>query len=244
MTATRVIAVASAKGAPGATTTALAMAAGAVDRMVLAELDPDGGVLAARRTLSFEPGLISLAAALLRGGHDAVAHTQALSDRVRALVAPSSAAQVRAAVTACGDALVPALRAVGGTVVVDCGRLAAGSVALPVAAAADVTTVVLRPTVEDVAVARDRIPMLREADVTPLVVLTDGGPYGDTEVSAAVDAPVIARLPWDGRTADALNGRVAHRRLARTRLVRAARSLLATLAAMEVEDGDAAVRSA
>lgn len=238
------VAVASIKGAPGATTTVLAMAAvwPSGDPLLVAELDPDGGVLAARRALGFEPGLVSLAAALRRGTADARDHTQPLTDRVRALVAPSIAEQVRVSVAAAGDALWPALLATcDGNVVVDCGRLSPASVVIGVAREADVTLIVARPRLEDVALARDRIPLLRRAGIDPMIVLIDDGPYLARDVAAALGAAVAARLPVDHRAADALNGLGAHHRLARSPLLRSVRGLRDDLG-IGAEPADASTR--
>lgn len=235
------VAVGSVKGAPGATTTALAIAAvwPAGRPLLVAELDPDGGVLAARRGLGFEPGLVGLAAALRRGTGDALAHTQPLNDAARVLVAPSTAEQVRLSIAAAGDALWPALRAAcAGDVVVDCGRMSTASPAVGVAREADATAIVTRPRLEDVALARDRVPALRQAGIDPMIVLTDDGPYRAGEVAEAVGARVIARLPIDHRTANALNGLTAHHRLTRSRLLRGVRRLLEDLdAAVDRPDG-------
>ena len=58
------VVVAGGKGAPGATTTALGLAsAWTGQQRVVVEGDPDGGVLAARLGLGYEPGLVTVAAA-------------------------------------------------------------------------------------------------------------------------------------------------------------------------------------
>ena len=111
------IAFASAKGSPGVTTAVAALAATwPADReLVVAEVDPAGGDLVVRFDLATEPGLVSLAAAGRRelGPDTLVAHTQDLAGagarrRVRprrVLVAPVSADQAAAALTALRGAL-------------------------------------------------------------------------------------------------------------------------------------------
>lgn len=223
------IALGSVKGAPGVTTTALAMAAvwPASRPLLVAELDPDGGVLAARRGLGFEPGLLGLAAGLLRGSGGADTHTQPLGDHVRVVVAPSTAEQVRAAITAAGDGLWSALgAATSGDVLIDAGRLTASSPAVAVLRHAEHTLLLARPRLEDIALVRDRVGPLRRADIEPHLVLIDDGPYRTDEVAEAVGAPVAGRLPFDNRTADALNGVTAHSRIARSRLLRSVRQLV------------------
>lgn len=228
------IALGSVKGAPGVTTTVLAIAAVWPEHrpLVVVEADPDGGVLAARRALGFDPGLVGLAASCRRGSTDVSAHSQPLSDSVRLVVAPSTAAQVRASLAAAGRDLWPALTS-DSDVVFDCGRLTLASPAIELAACADHTLVLARPTLEDIALVRDRIAPLRSVGITPRIVLIDDGPYRTDEVGAAVDAPVVARLPIDHRAADALNGVAAHHRLHRSRLLRAARALVDDLTAAD-----------
>lgn len=224
------VALGSVKGAPGVTTTVLAMAAiwPPHRRLVVAELDPDGGVLAARRNLTFDPGLVSAVAAL-RGARGVGDHLQPLGEGVRALVAPSTTEQVRAAVTAAGDALLPALTDVGDDVLVDAGRLGTTSPTLAIASAADVLLLLARPRVEDIVLVRDRVQVLQRSGAEPQLVLVDDGPYRSDEVAGAVGAPVLTRLPVDLRTADALNGRTPRHRVARSRLLRSASALVSGL---------------
>lgn len=225
------IAVGSVKGAPGVTTTVLAMAAvwPAGRPLLVVEIDPDGGVLAARRGLGFEPGLVGLTAASRRGGIDITAHSQALSDTVRVVVAPSTAVQVHASLAAAGDTLWTTLTGYG-DVLLDCGRLSTSSPAITLAARADHAIVLGRPRLEDIALIRDRIAPLRADGMAPRVVLIDDGPYRTDEVAVAVDAPVAARLPIDHRSVDALNGVTTHHRLDRSRLLRTVRALVDELA--------------
>jgi hypothetical protein len=164
-------------------------------------------------------------------------HSQALSDTVRVVVAPSAAAQVRASLAAAADDLWPALTG-SGDLLLDCGRLSTASPAIPLAARADHVLVLARPRLEDVALVRDRTAPLRSAGIAPHVVLLDDGPYRSDDVGAVVDAPVAARLPIDHRTADALNGVAAHHRLQRSRLLRTVRALVDELTAPT--DGEAA----
>ena len=60
-------------------------------QVTVVEADPDGGVLAARRTLAPEPGLVTLAAALRRGTAALSPHTQSIGVDATAVVAPVSA---------------------------------------------------------------------------------------------------------------------------------------------------------
>ncbi|HSK97222.1 MAG TPA: hypothetical protein VK891_11440 [Euzebyales bacterium] len=228
-----IVALGAVKGAPGVTTTALALAAvwPPSRSVVVAEVDPDGGVLAARRELALEPGLVTLAAALRRGGDAVATHTQALGTNVRALVAPPSAEQTRTALAVGGERLWQAFDRLTDDLLVDCGRLTASSPVMPVARRAATTLLLTRPRLEDVALVRERVSALRREGVDPHVVLAGDGPYADAEVAAAVDAPVAAVIAADRRSADALDTRSARSVSPRAPLLRSARHLGAALLA-------------
>ncbi|MGH9283318.1 MAG: hypothetical protein ACRD0S_10340, partial [Acidimicrobiales bacterium] len=103
------VALISAKGSPGVTTAAVALAAGwpVARSTVVVEADLAGGDLAAACGLAIEPGLGSFASAG-RHGFDAAAllsHAQLLPCGVRALVGPLSDDEAGAAL----DTLTPNL---------------------------------------------------------------------------------------------------------------------------------------
>jgi MinD-like ATPase involved in chromosome partitioning or flagellar assembly len=231
------IAVGAVPGAPGATTTVLALAAvwPADRRLLVVEADPDGGVLAARRGLTSHRGLVGAVASLLRGRR-ADEHTQPLGDTVEVMVAPTGAEQLRATLTAMdGDRWSALLSDDGSTtpgrdVIVDCGRLHAGSPTVDAARRADVALLVTRPRLDQVALLQARVPALRLAGVDPRVVLIDDGPYTAQEVAVAAGVRIAGVLPRDPRTAAALNGERARQRLGRSRLLRGARQLVGEIA--------------
>ena len=155
------IAFASAKGSPGVTTTVAALAATwPADReLLVAEVDPAGGDLVVRFDLATEPGLVSLAAAGRRElGPDTLAGAHARACRAahargaprRALVAPVSADQAAAALTALRGALATKLAALDADVLVDCGRLDPQSPAFEVATKAELLVMVAQPVVAEV----------------------------------------------------------------------------------------------
>jgi cellulose biosynthesis protein BcsQ len=228
-----VIAIGSVKGAPGVTTTVMALAAvwPASRDVVVAEVDPDGGVLAARRELCVEPGLVTLATALRRGGSALPTHTQALGANVRVLVTPPSAEQTRAALNVAGERLWQAFDALTDDLLVDCGRLTVTSPAIAAARRAATTLLMARPRLEDIALLRERVPALRREGVAPRLLLAGDGPYGHDEIATAVAAPVTAVLPADRRTAEALDTRSARGLSSRAPLLRSARHLGALLLA-------------
>ena len=245
------IAVASAKSC-GVTTSAVALAATwPKDRGVLvAEVDPIGGDLAARFALDPNRGMMSLGAAS-RGGaepEDVGRHTQTLPGGASVLVGPSTLEQCRALATL-WSALPSQLKALDGTdVIADCGRLTPYSQALEFVRQADVALLVSRPTVEGVMHLSSALARLNSARTETQVVLVGDHPYESSEVERAVGAEVVGVVADDPRAAGALGGRPAHpRALERSALMRSAREIAERLCArllsrpMKVSspDGDA-----
>lgn len=162
-----VIALASAKGSPGTTITALALAAVWPTPVVLADVDPAGGDLLWRcRDRAGDPldpdhGLLSLGAAARRGAAETTLadHLQPIADDVRVMVGVSSPDQL-AGIGSVWSQIPALLSAHHEDVLVDCGRVVPGSAALPVLLRADVVVFVVRPDLEGVAHLRDRLRAL------------------------------------------------------------------------------------
>jgi hypothetical protein len=217
----------------GATTLATGLARTWVpgQRLLLAELDPAGGVLAARFALAAEPGMVSLAtAARRRGDRDLVwEHTQQLTDDGPVvLMGPAAAGQARAALGMLTDRLA-GLGRLGADVIADCGRLDPDSPAWPVAVAADLLVVAARPQLADLHSLAGWLEG-RRPELTALgVVLIGDGPYPPSEVADALGVEVLAALPADRDGAAAVNAPTPVRALARTRLGRGLASLAKTL---------------
>ncbi len=124
-----VIALCSAHGSPGVTTTSLALAAAWPEdhRCLLVEADPFGGVIGARYGLGDTPGLSSLAAVARLGlaAESVWAHTQALPGGTPVLVGPASASEAVVVLGAVTGALTAWSSSQGDVdLVVDCGRVA------------------------------------------------------------------------------------------------------------------------
>lgn len=236
------IAFASAKGSPGVTTAVAALAATwPADRdLLVVEIDPAGGDLVVRFDLATEPGLVSLAAAGRREltpdtllGHTqtlpAVAGEQGPSRRV--LVAPVSAEQAGAALSALRGGLARALGEFDADVLVDCGRLDPASAAHEVATGADLLVMVARPVVAEVHHLSSRLASVKPKALSLLMV--GDRPYSVSEVAQAVGASALGTLPADARAASVLtDGHPnAVRVLRRSRLMRDARALSEGLAA-------------
>jgi MinD-like ATPase involved in chromosome partitioning or flagellar assembly len=217
------VAIASAKGAPGVSVTAAALAAMWPRRCVLADLDPLGSDVALRyrdshhQPLDTETGVLSLAVAVRRGELSSVEeHLQTTSTGMEALVGFSSPGQVTG-VGAVWPHIASSLRSLpDADVIADCGRVAPGAPTLPVIERADVLVMVTRSTLEEVAHLRERLVGLRETlrlghlDGTPVgvVVVTDPRDTqsaGDTErllQSSGVPVVSLGAVADDSRAAE------------------------------------------
>ena len=229
-----VIALTSASGAPGVSTTALAMTLLWPRRVVLLEADVTGGsaVLAGylRGAVSaHERSLLGLAAA--HHGHLGTAlFSQAipLDDAGRRHVVPAIADPVQAPALAPLWAPLVRLLSVWDTqgvdVIVDAGRLGAAHGPTPLLDAADAVLLLTRTQLPAVAAARAhgthlaarRGPERQDpADTdasgaaargpTGLVLVGEGRPYTRREITAAVGLPVTAVVAWDAVAAEVLS---------------------------------------
>jgi hypothetical protein len=236
------VVVAGGKRAPGATTTAVGLAAvWPSEERLLVEADPDGGVLAARFGLAYEPGLVSLAAATRRelSESELVGHTQRLEGGLMVLCAPNAPDQVQAALDVSAGVLAARLAVMPGMgVFVDVGRAWPTSAVRPLVEAADAVIVVCRPHLDELTqlVTRWRAFVDRVAPVG--VVLVGDRPYSAREVAEVLDGagpdPVWATVPLDGFAAELLNAErsrwgAAERRLRVAPLVRALNGLASDL---------------
>lgn len=225
-----------AKGAHGASTSALAVASvWPADRKVLfAELDPAGGDLVARFGLPPDPGVVQLGAAFRHAlsAEEVWTHTQMLPGGVPVLVGPATASQGHA-LGPLWEHLAPVLAALpDADVIADCGRLDTGSPACEVARAADVVVVCARPSLEGVAHLRARLGV-PVGDAPVEIVLLGDEPYSAADVEAALNVKVIGVLSRDERGARLLNGEAGKAAvLNRSPLLRSARSVAAGISAV------------
>jgi hypothetical protein len=224
------------KGAHGSSTAALAVAGmwPAGRAVLLAELDPAGGDIAARFGLNPDPGLVELGAGFRHGlsTEDIWRHAQTLPGGVGVIVAPPSAQQTHALGSLWAQ-LGPVLAALPQTdVVADCGRLEPGSPSLEVARHAHAVVLVARPTIDGVAHLRARLA----AAVSPAptgVVLIGERPYSAQDVETAVGVKVLGVVAEDGRAAKMLNGEPGTpAALNRSPLMRSARDVAGAVARM------------
>jgi len=230
------VCLASAHGSPGVTTTAVALAATWPPhrRCLLIEADPFGGVIAARYGLGDTPGLSSLAAEARRGLDDEAVwrHAQHLPGGVPVLVGPATAEEARAVLRDLGGALSAWSTGRGEIdVIIDCGRITAGSPVIDLVGAAGPTMVLVRPTLDQLRPAVHRLEALAASGVGAALLLVGDEPYGAAEVAAALQTRVEGGIAWDPRSAAVLTG--AHgavRDLRRSPLVRSIATLAERLA--------------
>lgn len=240
------IAIASAKGSPGTTTTAVALGSVWQRDVIVADVDPAGGDLALRHRgprgvpLDPEQGLLSLAAAARRGlsPEDVAEHVQTADGGLDVIVGVAGPDQVTG-IGPVWPTMAAALRDVPhADVIVDCGRITPGSPVLPVLTAADAVVLCVRPTIEAYAHLRERLRWLAgplrigELGSVPVGVVLVADP-GDASGARDLDrllqheglqVSVIGRVADDPKAADAMAGRRG-RRLDRSLLIRSAREV-------------------
>ena len=239
-----IIALASAKGAPGVTTATVVLAGVWPGRVAIAECDPFGGAIAARFGLPPTPGVLSLASQARHQmrPEQLWRHLQRLPPGGVPVLLGVQTFEQAMALGRVWSLLPPALAGLGVDVLADCGRLLADGPAEPLLQAADLALLVARPTVEDIAQLEQRLGVLEATGRASGVVLASEAPYDCRTVAARLRAdglrsPVLGMLADDPDAASVLCGRPNRRRaamqsqLARSYLVRSARELAVSLAA-------------
>lgn len=248
------VAVVGAKGAPGATTSAVALALGWPHPVLLVDADPAGGDLAAgwlAGRVGLDRGLLSFAAATRHtdtpGVAELAAHVVGVPDAPRVLVLPGLAhagqagglqervwTRLLAAATAPWPPAEPtpdpggdAAVGVRVDVLADCGRIGP-TTPWPLLASAGVVLLATRPTLRGVHHARHALAALTAGigDVRQVRLLVCGaGPYEPAEVGRAVGLEVAVTLPADFAAAQVLSdGASPGRGWSRTLLARAAQT--------------------
>lgn len=259
-----VVALAAAKGSPGVTTLSVALAGLLPAPALYAELDPAGGDLWLRhrdadgRPVDPDRGLLSLAAASLRGPASAADHLQVLAGGLPVLPGLTSAEQA-AGLGPAWTGVEAALAALPGTVVADLGRVATVAAAPPVLRSADVLLLVARTDVVSLAHLRDRVRAVADArggrrgatgdaasaatGVGVVLVAPARERSAVTDVqrlldAAALPARVLGAVADDAKGARLLAGE-GHGSPGRTLLVRSVRGLVPALTAFLAQAGHA-----
>ncbi|MGC0315040.1 hypothetical protein [Kitasatospora acidiphila] len=254
-----VIAVVGGLGAPGATTSALALllAWPLADgrKVLLVECDPDGGAALAgalEGRVEAVYGLRNLAVADRRGLLAEALWEQLIDvspggtgDR---LLLPGLTDPAQAAGLAyTWEPLVEMLRGLhtqGYDVLLDLGRSGAHGPGAVLARRADCVAATIRTTLRGLSTARPRLTALREdlaaagngADGLGLLLVTEG-PYPAADVTRELQLPVHGELPYAPRPARVLSdgGDSTDRRFIRSELMRAARTVADRLLAVTQE---------
>lgn len=237
--------IAADKGAPGVTTTALALAAVWPRPVLLAECDPSGGDLVYRfpaadgSALDPRRGLLTLAVAARRGLQPGQLweHAQKLSGGLDVLTGVINAEQ-GAGLGALWRPLGELLAALpGGDVIADCGRLGPDGPQYDLLANAAAVLLVTRPNPGDVIRLRDRVAAVAAAanargrrGATPAVVViadqrtlrATAAEVGQALAQGNVPAAVVGGIADDAKGAELLRGEWGGR-LDKTLLIRTAR---------------------
>ncbi|MBO0898831.1 hypothetical protein J1G42_02495 [Cellulomonas sp. zg-ZUI222] len=240
------VTVASAKGAPGVTTTARVLASVWPQDVVLVDADPGGGDLSllARRpdegALDPELGLLSLAADARRGLADRPleAHLQQSEGGLDVLCGVGTPDQMVGIAPVLPQLGAAFSRWPGRDVVVDVGRVTPSSPVLPIVQASDVVLVVTRARLEAFAHLRERVrwlAQLRDASLRSpaigIVLVADSrdrrsaGDLAQLLAHEGLSATVLGQVADDPRAADVVGGRL-QRPVARSLLVRSVRQLV------------------
>lgn len=212
-----VVALASVKGSPGVTTTAVGLAARWLHPgPVVVEADLAGGDLGARFGADVERGIaaVALDSRDPDGGMEPHRWAQQLPCGVAALLAPPGV-QAAASLAVLKDQARPLLTALAGqfpAVLVDAGRWWPGSAAEPLIRAADVLLLVARPTLDQIAQVEAHADRLRGLVRDVRLVLVGEGPWPASEVAARLRLPVADTVPVDRQGAQLLSGQSVPRR--------------------------------
>jgi cellulose biosynthesis protein BcsQ len=248
------VAIASAKGAPGVTTLTVALAA-LTSGAVAADLDPDGGDLALRYRaedgvpLDPDTGLLSLAASLRRDQTGVVDATEPVEEHLQiaagglAVLVGVAAPDQALGLGPLWSPLARALSETGRLVFADCGRVGPSAPTMPVLLQADAVILLARAELEELAHLRERLRYLsavlpaRPGPTHLGVVLVaaerDRSAAPRTEQllrSSGLQVPVLGTVADDRRGAGSLRGLGG--RAGRSTLVRSVRSLLTPVAAL------------
>jgi hypothetical protein len=249
------IALAADKGSPGVTTSAIALGAVWPRPVLVAECDLAGGDLVYRLPaedggmLNPARGLLSLAATARRGlaPMQIWEHTQRLVGGLDVLVGLASSEQAKGLTWLWGPLgrafgqLPSADQYSGVDILVDCGRLGAGSPLHELIQHADIVVIFTRPTFEQVAHLRERVSALAaevgggSKPALRIAVIADPREFRRSidEVSrivanAELPASVLGGFALDPKGAEMLRGQWGGR-LDRSLLIRSARKTAADL---------------
>lgn len=247
------IVVAADKGAPGVTTTALALAAVWPRPVLLAECDPAGGDLAFRfpaangEPLDPRRGVLSLAVAARRGLQPGQLweHTQKLYGGIDVLLGVTNADQGMGLGTFWGQLGRGLASVPQADVIADCGRLGSDSPVIDLLAEASSVLLLTRAEVGDVVRLRDRVVALavaiakrgRRGFFADIAVIADPKTLKTAQAEVAhvvgqggAPARIIGGIASDARAAALLRGNWGGK-LDKSLLIRSVREVAGQLVA-------------
>ncbi|MFD7283655.1 hypothetical protein ACFV80_43360 [Streptomyces sp. NPDC059862] len=241
-----VIALAGCSGAPGVTTSALALLLSwplePGRRMILAECDPDGGAVLhglLQGTLGDRYGLRNLSVAVRKGDFGDAFWRQLIdlssedggkeSPRDRLLLPGITDPAQAASLGPVWKALAVMFRGIeaehGHDVLIDLGRSGAFGPSGVLAEQADTVLVVVRNTLRCLQAAQARVSALEERVGNVGLLMIGEGPYPAGEVQRVLQVPVVATLPYAPDDARVLSdGAEQPRRFTKSALMKAART--------------------
>ncbi|MGW3681247.1 hypothetical protein [Streptomyces prasinus] len=241
-----VIALTGCSGAPGVTTSALALLLSwplePSRRMILAECDPDGGAVLhglLQGTLGDRYGLRNLSVAARKGEFGEAFWRQLIdlssedgkaeSPRDRLLLPGITDPAQAASLSSVWKGLATMFRGIdadhGHDVLVDLGRRGAVGPSGVLAEQADLVLVVVRNTLRCLQAAQSRVNALSERVGDVGLIVIDEGPYPAGEVQRVLQVPVVATLPYAPKEARVLSdGADQPRHFTKSALMKAART--------------------
>ncbi|MEU5044541.1 hypothetical protein [Streptomyces griseorubiginosus] len=240
-----VIALAGCSGAPGVTTSALALLLSwPLDpgrRMILAECDPDGGAVLhglLQGSLGDRYGLRNLSVAARKNEFSDAFWRQLIdlssedgkqeSPRDRLLLPGLTDPAQAASLGSVWKILAQMFRGIDAQtqhdVLIDLGRRGGSGPSGVLAEQADAVFVVVRNTLRCLQAAEGRVRTLEERVGDVGVLLVDEGPYPAGEVQRVLQVPVVATLPYTPKDAQVLSdGAEQPRHFTKSSLMRSAR---------------------
>ncbi|MFF9818922.1 hypothetical protein [Streptomyces sp. NPDC014006] len=241
-----VIALAGCRGAPGVTTSAVALLLAwpleAGRRMILAECDPDGGAVLhglLQGSLGDRYGLRNLSIAARKNEFSDAFWRQLIdlssedgtkeSPRDRLLLPGITDPAEAAGLGPTWKALAQMFRGIEGSyghdVLIDLGRSGGQGPSAVLAEQADAVFVVVRNTLRCLHAAQARVRALEERVGEVGLVLIEEGPYAAGEVQRVLQVPVVATLPYAPKDAVVLSdGAEQPRSFTKSALMKAART--------------------
>jgi hypothetical protein len=244
------ITLVSAKGAPGTSTSALALAIAWPRPVLLAECDPRGGDILwgfGQGRDSGGRGLLGLQVAARRQPMAATLWSQVIELEAADTWALPGVEEPRHSGTVEWSSVARALASLKDVdVIADCGAVPATKPPTAVLASSDLVALVTRATLRSTHATQGVTGLLRSdlmnsglgADRLVSIVVGPGRPYPLADVTEALTeiAPVQGALPWDPAAAEVLSdGAPAGRKFTRSALMKGAADVAAVLGAKALD---------